>query len=66
MRAAAKQQSLWIASLKYVARGALGAIGAIFVYLIAIWIIYEYAGDSIAANLLAMRTQPNTIAASSR
>jgi len=53
---------LWMLALKYVGRGALGAIGAIIVYILAIWIIYKYAGNTIAANLLAMKAQPGHIA----
>ncbi len=56
-----KNKQLLLSSLKYVGRGALGAIGAIVVYLLVISLIYRYAGSTIAANLLAVRTQPEHI-----
>ena len=57
-----KRHPMLMSSLKYVGRGALGAVGAIIIYILAIWIIYKYAGNTIAANLLSMKSQPNNIA----
>lgn len=66
MAAKVISKPFWISALKYVGRGALGAVGAIIVYILAIWVIYKYAGNTIAANLLAMKTQPNNIATQER